>query len=366
LLLDRQIDRIVGLMDDESMNVLMLGPSSDLQYLTGLHPLVDERFKALFILSDKRYFYIAPELYYEETRQALGKDADIIKWGDSEGFLAAIEKANKKYNLNGMNIGVNDGIRAVDLIDMEAAVDAKFINGCSIMENVRIIKTDEEKDNLRKAARIADEAAGEIIKYIRPGIAEKDIKKKLEELLIEKGGQELAFDTIVASGPNSSRPHYNDDSRVIEKNDVIVLDFGCKYNGYCSDMSRTVFVGEPTEEQKKIYNIVVEANSKGEACAKQGATAEEVDLAARNVIRNAGYGEYFLNRTGHGVGTAVHEGPYIKEGNKLVLENGMAFSVEPGIYLPGKYGMRVENIVLIENGKAEILNKFTKEMIVIK
>lgn len=366
MLLDKRIDKITGLMNDERIDLLILGPSPDLQYLTGLHPVMDERFKALFILSDKRCFYIIPELYYEETREVLGEDVDIFKWSDTDGFLKAIEKANKKYNLDGRTIGVNDGVRAVDMIDMQAAVDARFSNGCSIMENVRVIKTNEERDNLRQAARIADAAAGEIIKHIRPGITEKDIKKKLEELLLEKGGQGLSFDPIIASGPNSSKPHYFDDSRIIEQNDLIVMDFGCKYNGYVSDMSRTVFVGEPTEEQKKIYSIVVEANTKGEEAVRQGVTAEEVDKAARKVIKDAGYGEYFINRTGHGIGTAVHEAPYIKEGNKLVLENGMSFSVEPGIYLPGRFGMRVENIVLIEDGKAEILNKFTKDMIVIK
>lgn len=366
MLLNKQIHVLTQFMNTSKLDVLILGPSSDLEYLTGIHPLADERFKALFILSDGRYFYIAPELYYEETREALGEDTDIITWGDSEGFLTAINKAEAKYGFDGKNIGVNDGIRAIDIIEISNIVHEKFLNGSSIMENIRLIKTQSERDNLRKAALIADEAAKDIVKFIHPGMSEKDIKNKLEELLLEHGGQELAFETIVASGPNSSRPHYNDSSRIIEENDVIIMDFGCRYNGYCSDMSRTVFVGEPTEEQKKIYSIVLEANTKGEARAMEGVTAEDVDLAARNVIREAGYGEYFINRTGHGVGTAVHEAPYIKEGNKQVLEDGMVFSVEPGIYIPGRFGMRVENIVLINDGKGEVMNKAPKDMIIIK
>jgi Xaa-Pro dipeptidase len=366
MFLNKQIDKLTNLMKAFNMDILVLGPSCDLEYITGLHPLVDERFKALFILADKRYFYIAPELYYEETREALGQNVDIIKWSDADGFITAILEAELKYELNGKTIGINDGIRAVDMIDISRHVNAVFLNGTSIVENIKLLKTHEEKECLRKAASIADKAAEEIAKYIHSGMTEKQIKDKLEELLFEYGGEEIAFETIVASGPNSSKPHYNGGSRVIEKNDVIVLDFGCRYKGYCSDISRMIFVGEPTEEQKKIYSIVVEANKRGKASAKGGVTAESVDLAARSVIKEAGYGNYFVNRTGHGIGTAVHEAPYIREGNKQILEDGMAFSIEPGIYIPGKYGMRVEDIVLINNGLGEVLNKASRDMVIVK
>ncbi|MCR4431752.1 MAG: Xaa-Pro peptidase family protein [Tepidanaerobacteraceae bacterium] len=366
MILEKQLDKLTGLMKENKTDVLVVGPSPDLEYLTGLRPLIDERFKALFILSDGRYFYISPELCYEETREVLGENADIFTWSDSLGFLEAFGKMNKYYDLDGKTIGVNDGIRAVDLIEMRNILNANFTNGCRIMERMRIIKTKEEMENLRRAAQIADMAASQIVNFIRPGIAEREIKKKIEQILFENGGQELAFETIVASGPNSSKPHYNDDGRIIEKKDVIIMDFGCRYNGYCSDISRTAFVGEPTDEQKKIYGIVVEANSRAEACAREGAAAEEVDLAARNVIRQAGYGQYFFNRTGHGIGVGVHEAPNIMEGNKQVLQNGMAFSVEPGIYIAGNFGMRVEDIVLIDNGRGEVLNNASKEMIIIR
>jgi Xaa-Pro dipeptidase len=329
-----------------------------------MNSLVCERFRALVVLADKRYFYICPELYYEETREALGENTDIFVWSDSEGFLAAIGKSDKKYELKKKIIGVNDAIRAVDLLDIQDVMDMKSVNGSGIMEGLRLIKDQEERENLRQAARIADVVAGEIIKFIRPGLTEKNISDKITELFAVEGAG-LSFEAIVASGPNSSKPHYNGGSRMIEERDIIVMDFGCKYNGYCSDMSRTVFVGEPTEEQKKVYNIVLEANLKAEAFVKEGVTAEEVDLTARNIIRGAGYGRCFLNRTGHGIGTAVHEGPYIRENNKEILRDGMAFSIEPGIYISGRFGMRVEDIVLINCGRGEVLNKFAKEMIII-
>ncbi|MBA1334762.1 MAG: Aminopeptidase YpdF (MP-, MA-, MS-, AP-, NP- specific) [Firmicutes bacterium] len=360
-----KVNEIAERMKKESMDLLFIGTSTDLEYLTGLSSMSCERFKALAILKDGRHFFICPELYYEETREALGDDETIFVWSDSDGFLKAIDEANSLYHLEGMNIGVNDVIRAIDMIAIKGVISANFLDGSGIMENVRQIKDEEEMKLMKKAALIADQVAEEIVRFIRPGLTERDIAKRLKELFIEKGADDISFEPIVASGPNSSKPHYNDDKRTIEERDIIVLDFGCRYKGYCSDMSRTVFVGKPTPEQEEIYNIVLKANSEAEQFARQGVTAEEVDRKARDIIKEAGYGQYFLNRTGHGIGMAVHEAPYIKEGNKVVLENGMAFSVEPGIYLPGRFGMRVENIVLIENGKGIALNKFTKQMICI-
>jgi Xaa-Pro dipeptidase len=346
------------------LEAMIIGPSSDLEYLTGLNFHPDERFKALFVLADDSYFCIMPELYYEEAREKLGTEADIYVWSDSEGFLPAVNRAAREYSIGDMPIGVNDGVRAVDILDIKADTGIDFINTSNILEGIRLIKSSEEQEFLKKAAEIADYVMGKVIEYIRPDMLERDINKKVEELFLEKGC-ELAFHSIVASGPNTSRPHYNKDDRKIEQQDIIILDIGCRYNGYCSDISRTVFVGQPTVEQIEIFDIVVKANENAEMLVAPGVPAEAVDLAARNIIKNAGYGQYFLNRTGHGIGMAVHEGPYIKEGNKEILEPGMTFSVEPGIYIAGKYGMRVEDIVLVTEKGREVLNKFSKKMIIV-
>lgn len=350
---------------ENGLNAMIVGPSSDLEYLTGLHFHPDERFKALFTLADGSFFHIIPELYYEEAREKLGEGAEIFVWSDSEGFLAAVERAKALYNMEDMAIGINDGVRAVDLLDIMECISTDFQNGSSVLENMRLIKSKEEGGYLKKAAELADWVMGETIKYIRPGLMERDIRKKIEEIFAACGSHGLSFDPIVASGPNTSRPHYNMDGRVIEEKDIIILDFGCRYNGFCSDISRTVFVGEPTEEQRKIFDIIVKANTDAEMLAGPGVTAGQVDAAARDVIKNAGYGQYFLNRTGHGIGMAVHEGPYIKEGNSQVLESGMSFSIEPGIYIAGRFGMRVEDIVLVTENGREVLNQYTKEIIIV-
>lgn len=362
--LEKQLGKITQLMTRINADVYIIGPSSGLEYLTGISPYADERFKALFIMKEGEHFYIAPELYYEETRELLGQEEDIFIWSDTDGFLSAIKKADNKYGLSGKTIAVNDGIVAINMLDIADVVDSKFINGNIILEDVRIQKTEEEKSYMRKAAQIADEVVEETIKFIKPGLLERDIADKIEELFMERGVV-LSFNSIVASGPNTSKPHYTGDSRRIEEQDIIIIDTGCRYRGYCSDISRTIFVGGPTEEQRRIFEICAKATTAGEETARQGITAEEVDMAARNIIKEAGYGECFLNRTGHGIGVAVHEGPYIKTGNKQILEDGMCFSIEPGIYIAGKFGMRVENIAMINNGKAEILNKVTKEIIIV-
>lgn len=366
MMLKEKLSRVMDLMKDTEMDILCIGPSPDLEYLTGLHPLHDERFKALFIFKDGRYFYISPELCLEETKEALGDEVKVFTWGDPQGFLKAIEEADEFYGLKNSAIAVNEAVRAVDVIEMGKILNARFLNGCWVMEGIRVIKTDEEVENLRKAAFIADNVAFEIINYIRSGMTEREIKEIIEKMLINKGGEEIAFETIVASGPNSSKPHYNNYGRRIEKGDVIVLDFGCRVGGYCSDISRTVFIGEPTEEQKNIYHVVLEANERGEKAVREGVTAEEVDRAVRNVIKKAGYGEFFFNRVGHGIGVGVHEAPYIMEGNKTVLRSGMAFSVEPGIYIPGRFGMRIEDIVVVSKDGCEVLNKAPKDMRVIR
>jgi Xaa-Pro dipeptidase len=364
MLEDTKIRKLSKELKVLGLEAIIIGPSSDLEYLTGLNFHPDERFKALFVLADDSYFCIMPELYYEEAREKLGDNIDIYVWSDSEGFLTAINRAKSEYCIGDIPIGVNDGVRAVDILDIKANTGIEFVNGSNILERMRLIKTSEEQEFLKKAAVIADWVMGKIIEYIRPGLLERDISKKIEELFLEKNC-ELAFHSIVASGPNTSRPHYNKDNRKIDQQDVIILDIGCRYNGFCSDISRTVFVGQPTEEQLEIFDIVVRANKNAEMMVKPGVTAEEVDLVARNVIRNAGYGQYFLNRTGHGIGMAVHEGPYIKEKSNQILEPGMTFSIEPGIYIAGKYGMRVEDIVLVTENGREVLNKFSKEIIIV-
>lgn len=360
------IDKLIGIMKDEKLDCMFIAPSEDLEFLMGFSPHMDERFQGLFVTSNAQLFYIVPQLNREEVQETIGDDGKVFDWGDGEGFLGVLTKAFEEYSLIDATIGVNGTARAVNMLDIKNTLNVDFKNGKAALEELRIIKTKDEVNKLREAAKMADKVFSELTKFIKPGILEKDIRDKIEELFMEMGAEGLSFSPIVASGPNSSRPHYKKYSRVIEEKDIIILDFGCKYKGMCSDMSRTVFVGDISEEEKKIYDIVYSANDEAEKYAREGVTAESVDEIARNIIKDEGYGQDFLNRVGHGIGYSVHEAPYIKGGNQRKLQKGMAFSIEPGIYLSGKFGVRIEDIVVVSENGVEILNKSPKEPIVIK
>jgi len=242
-------------------------------------------------------------------------------------------------------------------------IDVKFKNGKSILEDMRIIKTKDEIEKMKEAGRKTDEVMEEAINFIEPGMTEGQIVDRVKCLFEEK--DMFCEFAIVACGPNTALPHYSGTESVVKKKDVVLLDIGGKYKGLTSDMTRTVFVGGASEEEVEVYNIVLEANKKGISMSNRGTVAKEVDNAARKVIEEKGYGEYNPTRLGHGIGYSVHEAPYITGYNNLLLDNGMAFSIEPGIYMKGKFGVRIEDIVIIEDGKAVRINNFTKEMIII-
>ncbi len=361
----KKLDKLVKILGERKVDGCVMGPGHDVEYLAGIKPFTDERFRGFYVLTDGRWFFICPELYYEEVREALGEEAHIYIWSDAVGVLGSFEKAAVDYELNGKVIAVNDGVRAIDLIDMENIITGKFVNGSSIFEELRLLKDEEEAGYLAKAGEIADKTFEEVIKFIRPGVTEREISNKIKELLAQFGGEGLSFSPIVASGSNSSRPHYNDDKRVIEEQDLVILDYGCTYRGYCSDISRTVFIGNPTEEQKKVYDICLRATIEAEKAVREGIPAEEVDKVARDIITEAGYGEYFICRTGHGIGLAFHEAPFIKNGNKEILKTGMCFSIEPGIYIPGKFGMRVEDIVMVDPKGTRVFNNADRNMTIV-
>jgi Xaa-Pro aminopeptidase len=367
MLHNERIEKLAGVITLNGLDAFFAGPSTDIEYLAGLKLFDDERVKGLMISKDGHVFALTPMLYGEEMRNALGNDAAYKIWADHEGFHRAFAEGAAEIGVTGGKIAINDGVRAVDLIEMKSALGADYVNGSATLSPLRRVKDETELQYMRRAGAIADAAMEDISKFIRAGISEREIQEKLTALFTAHGGEGLSFSPIVAAGPGGSMPHYQGNSKILSDGDFVVVDMGCRYKGYCSDMTRTFCVGEPSEEMKRVYSVVLEAQKTGEAAVAAGSTGQDVDRASRKVIRDAGYGEYFLNRLGHGVGIAIHEEPYIIEGNDRPLEPGNVFSVEPGIYLPGKFGVRIENLVAVKpDGKAEPLNKFTRDMIVVK
>lgn len=360
----KYLNELVKILQDKNMDAILIAPSKEMEFIMGYNTHLCERFQALIIKNDGTYFYICNLLTRDEIQAELGPDIKVYGWFDGDIFTDTVKLAFEENNLIGKTIGVNSSERAFIILQIMEEIDVKFVNGKPALEEMRMIKDDEELGNLRIAARITDESYEELLKFIKPGIKEADIANKMNEIFRAKGADK-GF-TMVCSGPNSSYPHHNDDQRVIQKKDIIVLDWGCKYNNMCADMSRTVFVGDITEEERKIYEIVLKSQEAGEKAAVKGAYIPDVDKASRDIIADAGYNDYFFTRLGHGIGYSIHESPDIKASNKRNLEKGMVFSIEPGIYIAGKFGMRIENIVAVTENGNEILNKATKEIQIIK
>ena len=360
---ERFREKLIDLMKEKDVDAMMIAPSEELNFLAGFNVYLCERFQAMFITAKGEVFYICNLLSRDEVAEFAQISLEIYTWVDSQLFTDVVEDVFEKYGLLGKRIGVNSTVRSFNMIPIAEKTGVEFVNGKSWLEEIRIIKSSEEMENLRIAAQIADDVFPKILSFIRPGLREIDIRTEMERLFALEGVK-LAGD-IVASGSNSALPHYFGNQRVIEKQDIIILDYGCNYKGMFSDVTRTVFVGGIAPEQERVYNIVRQANHDARAAVREGAYIPDIDHAARIVIQEAGYGEYFTTRLGHGIGYITHEQPEIKAINKRCLEKGMAFSVEPGIYMAGKFGVRIEDIMMVGENGPEQLNKTSHEIVVL-
>lgn len=361
-----RVERLAAELERNGLDALYIGPSTDAEYIAEIDLFADERVKGLMVSADRRMFAMVPLLYQEELTAALGPDVSYKIWADHEGFQGAFAEGCRELGLEGGRIAINDGVRAVDLINMQRAVRFEAADGTATLSPLRSRKDASERDLMRRASAISDKMLERLSSFIKPGMTEADVKRRVRELYAELGAPELSFEPIVAAGPGASMPHYSREDKVIERGDFIVVDTGCRWGRYCSDVTRTFIIGEPDAEQRRVYDTVLEAQKAGEAAVVPGATGQDVDRAARRVIEDAGYGGYFLNRVGHGVGIAIHEEPYMIEGSDVPLAPGNVFSVEPGIYIAGKYGVRIENLILVgDDGRGEQLNRFTRDLIVL-
>lgn len=234
-----------------------------------------------------------------------------------------------------------------------------------IIENLRLVKDTEEIANIRKAAEIADLAFDHILGIIKPGMEEREVALELEFFMRSQGASATSFDTIVASGKRSALPHGVASQKVIEKGDFVTMDYGCIYNGYCSDMTRTVVIGQPTRKQREIYEIVLEAQLRGLAAIRAGLSAREIDLKSRSFISEKGYGDNFGHGLGHGLGLFIHENPSLSPRDNTEVLNNMVITVEPGIYIPDWGGVRIEDLVVVTETGYHNLTRANKELIVI-
>lgn len=355
---DSRLKKILLEMETEGLEQMIVTSSAALFYLTGKWFEPGERMIALYISTKNNHKLVVNELF--PINEDLG--VDLVWYKDIEDpvlILSRFIDKNKK-------IGIDKNWPSHFLIKlMELGGGKAFVNGSMIIDRARAIKDLEEINLMRKASEINDKAMKEIWRSVGEVKTEKEMGTLLGELYEKEGAQGFSFAPIIAYGANAADPHHEPDRSLLKKGEGVVIDIGCLYNHYCSDMTRTVFYGEPSTKGKEVYNIVKEANEKGIKAVKPGARFCDVDNAARNTIESYGYGKYFTHRTGHSIGIEVHDYGNVSSINKDILQVGNIFSVEPGIYLQGDVGVRIEDLVLVTEEGVEVLNKVTKDLIVL-
>ncbi|MCL9817599.1 M24 family metallopeptidase [Natronocalculus amylovorans] len=342
-------------------DALILFPSRNLQYLTGFYETPSERHFLYILPAVGESHAVVPALAVEQfTTTVANIEIDIHSWDDATGPDAALSQAVTALSLADGHLLVDDSLWARFTHHLrEIAHEATFGLASEVLSDIRMRKDAAERDALRRAGAAADQAL-ETIRSLGSdaiGLTETELAHTIETELTAAGGSGVSFETIVGSGPNGAMPHRSHSDRVIQPGDPVVLDFGTRVDGYPSDQTRTVvFAGEPTAEFKTVHKLVKQAQQAAVAAVSPGMTAGEVDAAARDRIEAGGYGEQFIHRTGHGVGLEVHEAPDIVSGSDTVLEPGMVFSIEPGVYLKGQFGVRIEDLVVVTEDGCERLN----------
>jgi Xaa-Pro aminopeptidase len=354
------------LLKKKNVKALILSPSANMFYLTGFNTFPGERLLVSILTDTGEGIFIVPKLYESEVREKAVFD-QIYSWNDSENPVDIIRSIASKYGIENCCVAIEETMWFTAFEKIFTTLEGiKYINAGEIIGQLRQCKTAAEAEKMRNASRTADKALENILPNIKAGMTEAQVRDMLEAEFKKLGAVGPAFQTIIGSGPNSAQCHYGTGERVLQEGDALVMDFGCLLDNYCSDMTRTIFIGEAPDKFKSVYGILKRAQQYAIESVKPGVKASQVDFAARKYITDKGYGEYFLHRAGHGIGLEVHELPYITESSDVILEPGMVFSIEPGIYLDGEFGIRIEDLVMVTEDGVEVLNQFTKELIEIK
>ncbi len=363
--MDKQIEALADQLAQRDLDWMALNPGPSLRYLTGLSFHLMERPVVVLVGSSGRVKVILPELERAKVAQ-LPFDAEIIPFGDDPATWQGIfESALSEISGKALRVGVEPtGLRFLELDLLRNALpEAEFVVGSAAVAGLRMRKGAEELKAMRQAAIIAQNALLNTLETVKPGQSELHISAELMVQLFRAGSEaELPFAPIVSTGPNTANPHASPRNRALQEGDMLLIDWGASFAGYFSDITRTFFCGEPNEEMKQIAALVEKANAAARLGGKAGMPAGEVDRLARGVIAEGGYGEYFTHRTGHGLGMEAHEPPYVFQANPLILEPGMVFTIEPGIYLPGKYGVRIEDDVVVESDGLRSLTDLPREV----
>ncbi|MBX3063155.1 MAG: aminopeptidase P family protein [Anaerolineae bacterium] len=359
-----RLSKLRVLIKEAGFDVAALIPGATLYYLTGIHFHLSERPIILFVPADGEVGMILPALEEQHVIEKQPFPIQPFVYSDRQGYGVAFDAASKTLSLAGKRVAV-EGLQMRVLEGQtiqQYAPNSQIISADKVISRIRLHKQASEIALMRNAIAISEAALEATIGQIEVGMTEQRVAHILHSEMTQRGGQGLAFESAILTGANSALPHGGPGDSVIREGDLLLFDYGAKVSAYPADITRVFAVGKLDPELEKIYRLVKAANEAGIAAAKPGVTAQDVDRATRKVIADAGYGDYFVHRTGHGLGLDVHEAPDILEGNTQVLEPGMIFTIEPGIYLPGKGGVRIEDNILITETGCEVLTSFPKTL----
>jgi Xaa-Pro dipeptidase len=366
LMTQARIERLLQLAAQAQLAAVAIMPGPNLHYFTGLHFHLSERPTLAIFPVQGQPTLICPT--FEATKTHRGPIAwQLFTYVDGQDPLEAFHAASHALQLDQQRVGVEAyTMRVLELRLLERAAYALTCEPAeALIAQLRMVKDADEIAALRRAIAITERALDDVLDTVRTGLTERQVANLLTQALLQRGAEGLAFEPLIQSGPNAALPHATAGERVIQSGDVLLLDFGITLDGYNSDITRTFVLGEASDEIRRMYELVKQANAAGRAAAKPGATGQDVDRAARQVIAAAGYGQYFTHRTGHGLGLEGHEPPYMVEGNAVPLVVGNTFTIEPGIYVPGLGGVRIEDDVVITASGAESLTTYDRELRII-
>ncbi len=362
---DERLERLTEQILANGMDGLALMPGPNMVYVSGIHSHVSERPILLFIPADDDPAIIIPTLEASKARDAGIAEDRIFDWDDSEGYAGAFQQACAQLELSDYLLGVE----ALHMRVLELQMLQRFAPGLQIthaepaLAALRMVKSADELAAMDKAIAVAENALRRVMPRIRAGLSEKQVAAMLTQELLLSGGESLAFPPIVSTGPNSASPHAVPTDRLLRNGDLLVIDWGVYVDEYPSDLTRTFAIGEIDDELRHVHEVVRLANEAARAVAGPTVTGQEVDLAAREVIEGAGYGEYFIHRTGHGLGLEIHEPPDMSPVNTALLVPGNVFTIEPGIYLPGRGGVRIEDNLVVTVDGSRTMSSFPRELI---
>lgn len=362
-----KVEEIQQYLERENLDAAFITTPDNVFYVSGFHSDPHERLLGVMVFKDAEPFLICPLMEVPDVKAA-GWSFEAIGHEDTDDAWEIFKQAVQKRGDLPATIAIEKSHLTVERLERmtELFPEATFSRLDEQLNGMRNIKSEDELEKLRKAAQLADYAIEVGCKEIAEGKTELEILMAIEFEMKKKGAEKMSFDTMVLSGPKTASPHGTPGDRKIQKGDFILFDLGVVYEGYCSDITRTVAFGEPSDAQRDIYETVRKAEQAAIDLVRPGVKAMEIDKAARDVIDQAGYGEYFTHRVGHGLGISVHEYPSVTGTNELELEKGMVFTIEPGIYHPEITGVRIEDDVAVTADGVEVLTKFPKELVIIQ